>query len=267
MRLALLLALPSAFSAQGAPAYTRGPDTIRFHEITAAEIVVETPKGPIRVNSDHDAIVALTLGRNGTARAWYDSLSLGVRAPTGDVRPETGAALRKPFTLRVDARGRATTVATPAFPESFRGVSDLRLQFDDFFLRLPAAALRKGLTWTDTVSGVHGDRTPRRTTWRRIIRNDVLRDTSVGGVAAVVIGTRQQIHIAGVQPVDNQPLTAHTAFDGTDDGFFVFAPGAGRLLGRRRNGTMQGQIRYVGLEKPLVLSQRMTYRNSLDAWP
>lgn len=274
MRSLLLCALAAhmawhtaTLGAQRPPTYTRGPDTLRFHELTTSEIAVETPKGPVQVGADHDAVVAVTFGKDATASAWYDSLAIGVRSPTGNMRPETGDALHQAFTLRFDARGRVRTVATPEFPESLRGVADLRLQFDDFFLRLPAQTLRIGLTWTDTVESTHGATTARRTTSRRIIRYEVLRDTTVNSIAALVIGTRQALRIVASQPVDHQPLTAHSAFAGNDEGIFVFAPALGRLLGRRRSGAMTGEIRYTGGPQPLTLAQRMTYTSAIDARP
>ena len=270
MRPVLLLALAaqaSTLAAQRAPAYARGTDTLRFHEVTTSEIVVDTPKGPVQVGTDHDAIMVVTFGARDVAHAWYDSLAIGLRSPNGHLRPETGDALHKPFTLRFDARGRVRTSATPQFPESFRGVTDLRLQFDDVFLRLPGRPLRLGLTWTDSVATVHGTKAAGQTRSRRVIRYEVLRDTSVHGIAALVIGVRQGMRIVSTQPVRDQPLTAHSTLVGNDDGIYIFAPATGRLLARRRTGALKGEIRYTGGPEPITLPQRMTYTNSLDARP
>ena len=48
--------------------------------------------------------------------------------------------------------GRIETLRAPEQSDETRQLTDLSRQFDDFFLRLPAAPLTVGTEWVDTMS-------------------------------------------------------------------------------------------------------------------
>ena len=244
--------------------YSASRDTMRFHEVTQADVRLTMPQGEIPMKSHHDAMVAVVRQQGDTARAWYEALDIGVSSPLGDQSPATAEVLKAPFTLTMDARGRVRLISAPTFPASFQAFTDLTRQFDDFFVRLPAQPLRIGLAWTDT--SMTSDSTGDRIRSSRSIANyRVERDTVVAGVPALVISMKQALsgRIAG--PVPNQPVRSETILTGTDDGIVVFAPKAGRLLGRRRTGQMSGDIMVSGAGGQMSMKQSFTYTNTLEA--
>jgi len=258
------LVIVSAVPAAAQTVYASGPDTLRFREITRGEIRLTTPQGELPMRSEHDATVAVVRLPGDTARAWYEALTLGMTSPMGDRRPATDAALRAPFTLLLDTRGRASLISAPTFPTTFEGVTDLSHQFDDFFVRLPAQPLRVGLAWSDT--STRTDSTAERfMRWHAVAAYRVERDTMVEGVPALIVSMRQRLQSRAEGPVPGQPVRAQTTMTGTDDGYFVFAPKLGRLLARRREGRLAGDLIMRGSAGEMTLKQTYTYTNALDA--
>jgi hypothetical protein len=265
----LTLVLAAHVSAQFPTGYrlVRG-DTLRFREVSLGEITVVTPQGSVPVSSVHDAVLAVAFDGTDTARAWYEALTLALRSPAGEQRPETQAALRQPFLLGIDSRGRVRTLRAPRFPETFEGVSDLTKQFHDFFLRLPPDLnLTVGRTWSDTV--IQADSSPNGRTgeYARVIQYTVTGDTLIAGTTALAIATRQQIRLSSAGPVPGRPLTARSVLDGEDNGVYVFAPTRGRLLGRFRTGQLAGTITYEGGAQTVTIQQRYNYTNTIAAIP
>ena len=260
----LHLLLASAAPAAAQTVYAAGPDTLRFRDITRGEIRLTTPQGELPMRSEHDATVAVVRLRGDTARAWYEALTLGMTGPMGERRPATDAALRAPFTLRLDARGRTSLISAPTFPAGFEGVTDLSHQFDDFFVRLPSQPLRVGLAWSDT--STRTDSTAEKfTRWHAVAAYRVERDTVVEGVPALVVSMRQQLQSRAEGPVPGQPVRAQTTMTGTDEGYFIFAPKPGRLIARRREGRLAGDLVMRGGAGDMTLKQTYTYSNALDA--
>ena len=259
----------AALSAQAPSGYRlqRG-DTLRFREVSLGEITFVTPQGSVPVSSLHDAVIALAFSGADTARAWYEALTLAVRGPAGEQRPETQAALRQPFVLTFDSRGRVSTLQAPQFPATFEGVSDLTKQFHDFFLRLPADLdLTVGRTWSDTLIQMDSTANGRTGEYARVIWCSITGDTVVGGITALAIATRQQIRVSAAGPVPGRPLTARSVLDGEDSGVYVFAPATGRLLGRSRTGQLVGTITYEGAAQAVTVQQRINYTNTIAAVP
>jgi hypothetical protein len=259
---ALLLTCALPVSAQ--TTYAPPGDTLRFRETTLAKMTLTSPQGEIPVTIEHRALVAVTRTRADSARAWYDSLSLMASTPAGEQRPATDSALKQPFVLGFDARGHVKLVKAPTFPKSFESLTDLSHEFDDFFLRLPAKPLAVGLAWADSSSRT--DSTAEKfVKWASNADYRVERDTVVAGTPAVVVSMKQRIRINGEGPVPNQPLRATTTTEGTEEGFFVFAPKAGRVIGRRRSGKMEGDIFMKGAMGEMTMKQAYSYTGTLDA--
>lgn len=259
---ALLLAAPLSMSS--AQSYTRGAnDTLRFHELTSGEMTLSAPQGELSVSTRHDATVGVLLLPGDSARAWYETLQITANSPMGATSPETKELIGKPFRLGFDARGRVSMLESPPLPSSLAGVSDLSHQFDDFFPRLPAAPLRLGLAWSDTV--VRADSTADKTTRTRTIGSfRVERDTTVAGMPAFVISSRQTLHSDSEGSVPGQPVRAKVVLDGNDEGYFVFAARSGRYLGRQRTGNLKGEVTMNGDGNSMVMMQAFKFTNQVD---
>ena len=258
-------ARPEATSAS-APAYRLGRDTLRFREVTNGDVRVTMPQGEVPIRSEHEATVALTRTAGDTVHAWYEALTIGMTSAGSAQRPATGEALRQPFTLVMDPRGYVRVLSVPTFPASFKNVTDLTHQFDDFFPHLPAEPLRIGLAWSDTAT--RRDSTEGRVSRREaIVSYRVERDTVVAGVPAFVPSMRQQVEVRTDGPLEGQPARAESVLIGTDDGIVVFAPGPGRMLGRRRTGHLAGDFTMRAAGQTVTFKQAYDYTSSIDALP
>ncbi|MEO6525143.1 MAG: hypothetical protein ABIP93_00820 [Gemmatimonadaceae bacterium] len=262
--IAIALLLACALPAAAQTTYAPSGDTLRFRQVTQAKITLTSPQGEIPVTIEHRALVSVVRTKGDSARAWFDSLMVASSSPAGDLRPATDSALRTPYLLTFDPRGRVRVVQVPKFPATFEGITDLTRQFDDFFLRLPDKPLAIGLAWSD--SATRSDTTNGRTSqWATNVDYRVERDTVVGGVPALIVGMKQRVRVNGEGPVPNQPMRATVVLEGTDDGFVVFAPRAGRMLGRRHQGSLQGDIFLKGGQGEMRMKQAYSYTGTVDA--
>lgn len=249
--------------AQGTTYARTGRDTLRYREVTTTNVRITAPQGEVPGTIEHDATIAVVLLPGDSARAWYEALKLTMTAPNGTLAPETAPVLRQPFVLGFDPRGNITVASTPNFPAGFQSVSDLSLQFSDFFLRLPQSPLTVGLSWTDSTS-----RTTRKDEKTAIVGSlatyRVERDTTVNGQAAFVISMNQQLRSESEGPMPGQPVRARSASTGTDSGFFVFSR-AGEMLGRQRTGTLRGTLTLTTSQgQSMEMGQEFSYTSRIE---
>ena len=258
--LAVLAALlPSIAHAQ----YLRTPgDTLRYREVTRVVSEIAAPAGAMTIRTQHDARLALAFARGDTARAWYEALALRSTFPGGESVPETGALLGRTFVLTMDARGYVETLAVPEFPREVAEVTELTHQFNDFFIRLPAAPLRAGVEWSDTTRRETRTAAGRTLRTTRIGRYRVRGDTVVAGVRGVAVATRMQNRIESTGPSPTPGMELNSAQEGEETGTFVF--GGGRLLARRREGALTGELEFRGGPQPVRLPQKMTYESTIE---
>jgi hypothetical protein len=87
----------------------------------------------------------------------------------------------------------------------------------------------------------------------------------VNGVSALVVRMKQQLETRGDAPVPGQPARAVTRLAGEEDGFFLFAPQPGRLLARRREGRLAGDLVLQSGGGEMTFKQEYSYTNTLDA--
>ncbi|MEO8562276.1 MAG: hypothetical protein ABI601_09395 [bacterium] len=260
---ALLLACSLPAAAQ--TTYASSGDTLRFRDVTQGKVVITTPQGELPITVEQRSTVSIVRMRGDSARAWYDSLFVAATSAAGDQRPATDSALKQPFRLGFGSRGQIKLVQAPKFPVSLEGITDLPHQFDDFFLRLPAKPLVVGLAWSDTT--VRSDSTADKYS-RRATTADyrVERDTVAGGTPALIVSMKQRIVINEEGPVPNQAgMRATSQLQGTDDGYFVFAPKPGRLLSRRRTGKLEGDTALHAAAGEMTMKQAISYTATLDA--
>jgi hypothetical protein len=258
---ALLLACALPASAQST--YSASRDTLRFRETTQLRMTLTSPQGEIPMTLEQRATISLV--RSGdSARAWFDSLAVSATGPQGEQRPPTDSALKLAISFALDARGRVRDVVPPKWPASLQGIADLSHQFDDFFLRLPPRTLKIGLAWSDTT--VHTDSTADRfLRWVRRTDYRVERDTTVGTTPALVVRAKQTMSATISGPVPNQGMRSDAQLSGDSDGYFVFAPTTGRLIGRRREGKMEGPVKLSGGMGDMQMNQSITYTGVTEA--
>ena len=259
---AALIAWALPVRAQTTYASTR--DTLRFREATQLQVRLTMPQGEIPMTVEQRSTISLVRLPGDSARAWFDSLAISAKGPQGELKPETDSALKRPFRLGLDARGRVTNVTAPQWPASLQGVTDLSHQFDDFFLRLPAQPLKLGLAWSDTTSQTDST-ADRFSRWRRTSDYRVERDTVVGATPAVVVSVKQKMSATISAPVPNQQMRSDAQLSGEEAGYFVFAPSTGRLIARRREGKMDGPVKASGAMGEMQMNQSISYTGAMDA--
>ena len=244
--------------------YSMSRDTLRFRESTQLRMTMTTPQGEMPMSADHRARVAVVRMPGDSARAWFDSLAVVATGPQGEQRPATDSALKTPIRFRLDARGRVSNVVAPTWPASLQGLADPAHHFDDYFLRLPAQPLKVGLAWSDTTTTTDSTadkfmRWVRRTDYR------VERDTTVAGTSALVVRTKQSVHVTVSAPIPNQGMRSDAQLSGDADGYFVFSPKTGRLLGRRSEGKLEGPVKVSGSMGDMQMNQSIAITSAVDA--
>ncbi len=257
--------LPAATSAQSHYARPRS-DTLHYREVTNADIRISSPQGAITVTSEQESQIALTFGGLDSARAWYESLLLSSTSPQGTLTPETDALLKQPFHLAFTARGGVTLQRAPALPAPIAAITDLKHQFDDFFVRLPDGPLTMGRTWHDSTA--LGDSTS--TTWyrlRTIAHYTVKGDTLFNGEPALVIGMTQEITLTSGGPVPDQPVTSSQRLEGSDSGTVIFSLTRGRMLARQRTGALTGSMTFTTSAGATMMPQRYGFDSRIDLLP
>jgi hypothetical protein len=262
----LVLASTSLLQAQTAspPRYRFTSDTLRYREETSSRSSMTVPSGDIVIENEHDATIGLSGAAGSRVFAWYEQLALREKGPRPASGPvETGAILKKPFTLSISPRGAVRTEATPAIPAAISSKTDLTRQFDDFLISLPAAPLRVGSEWTDTIVVRRSDRADSSSNSRHIRTHRVERDTVVSGMPAVVIALTQVMQEESVAPLPGQPMLMRTRLEGKESGRAVFLTAAGRLHFRERTGSMAGQLTISGGPQPVTIPQRFEYTSSI----
>jgi hypothetical protein len=263
--LAAALCGPVAASAQTA-VYRRSPaDTLRYEEKTRATIDLSSPQGAFTVNSNHEATIGVTFGAADSARAWYETLVVSAESPQGIQAPATGEVLRQPFLLRIDPRGRVETLATPTFPSSFQGVTDLSRQFFDFFVPLPDAPLRIGASWTDTAKVEGPTAGGGSVSTERIGRYEVVRDSVIGGVPVLVVRSDVETRLTTTASPSPE-VEIFNALQGRENGFFYFDAAGGRFVGRTQTGELSGDLQVAG-PQPVTLGQRLRYERTVQLLP
>ena len=244
--------------------YSSTRDTLRYRETRQLRMTLTMPQGEIPMSVDQNATIAVVRLPGDSARAWFDSLSIAATGPQGEQRPSTDSALKLPFQLGVDARGRVKNVKPPTWPASLQGMADPSHQFDDFFLRLPSQPLKVGLTWSDTTVNTDST-TDHFMRWTRAADYRVERDTTVGTTPALVIRMRQKMSTTISAPVPNQQMRSDAQLSGEEDGYFVFSPKTGRLIGRRQEGKLEGPVKASGAMGEMQMNQSITYTGTTEA--
>ena len=266
-----LLIMPVAMGVRPALAqqpggYLHGPDTLRYHELTRSELSLSTPGGTRLMDLSHDATVALAFGGGDSAIAWYEALALEAQSLQGLRRPATATLLRQPFVLRLDRRGRTTTLRSPALTAGIRELTDLSQEFTDFFVRLPAQPLGMGVEWIDTLAHTVPAAHQAYRKYTAITRWRVERDSAtvygpawiLSSTATVALETGDPLPVSGGQVV--------SILEGEEGGTAIFSQD-GRLLSRTKEGSLTGRLEMRASAPARSFEQDYTYRSSITHAP
>ena len=239
-------------------------DSVMYLEQTDALTRIARPNDTLRVGSSNVAVIHVMRTAPDTLQAFYEHLVLRFETPTQSRNVDTQALLGPRFVMH-ENRGRVTTVATPDLPNEIRQLTDLRRQFDDFFLRLPATPLTLAQTWVDTVrfAAEDGEGSTQRSA---VTRFTARADTVVEGLAALVIDYTSVIE-ASVRSAPTTSGTLLSTLIGEESGSFVYAPGREVMLRRVRHGLLEGELVIEGGLEPLRFPQTFRYDSRIELLP
>lgn len=246
---------------------TLSAQTMQYRERSDGVVTLQTPGGPLQLQSEHEASISVEEVGADSLHAWYTELDVAAIDPSGAAdRPDPSTILGQYFVLRRGPQGHIETLATPDFPESFAAVTDLTLQFFDFFPSIPSGGYAVGVTWTDTTTAPQGADPSTTSTGTKITSYRVVRRmVDDGGTAAWLIEADAELSFRSEGPVPEQPgLSARTTTDGTEENVFLVSVEDGQLLRRTRTGTLSGQIEYLGAAQPIVLPVERSYENLIE---
>lgn len=258
--------LVAALLLVGADAAAQQPDTLRYHEVTTGEMRITSPAGEeVPFRTRHDVALSVLPVTADLVLAWYDRITFTATTPDGERRPDASEAVGELFVLRIDSVGHYKALVTPEFPESLRGLTDLRYQFTDFFpARLPGR-LRAGASWADTLRVEElerGDSARGETV--KVAQYTIRRDTLVAGTSAWIIEAPAELTLWSEGPLEGQPgVTVRVELDGRESNTFI-VDGRGRLIRRVREAELSGVMRYLGLPQALELPLTRSYVNTID---
>jgi hypothetical protein len=239
-------------------------DSVMYLEHTHSLTVIERPSDTVRVSSDQTAVIHVMRTAPDSLEAFYEHLRLRFETPTQMRNIDTRALLGPRFVLQEDD-GRVTTVSAPALPDEIRQLADLRRQFDDFFLRLPAHSLDVGVEWVDTLehSGAEGEASMRRSI---VTRYRVARDTLLEGLAARIIEYETAID-ASLRSAPTTEGVLMSTLVGAEEGRFVYAPERDVMLRRWRVGVLEGEVVVEGNLETHRFPQLYSYENTIELIP
>ncbi len=233
-------------------------DTVRYRETTYGNEIVESPRGRLRYRTEHDAVIVVGRWPNDMLRAWYERLRLRHESPDGVQEPATDSVLESPFTLRAANPGLVETVAPPNIPPPMAAITDLRQQFQDFWISVPGGELTVGSVWSDTVFGFDLPSPPGVRHFR------VERDTIVDGAAAIVVSVRRDLTRESSEHLDDGETTVHIHLQGEERGFAIVDVATRSLVARERSADLTGEVRVVGRDgQPVVMPYTRRYWSTI----
>lgn len=248
--------------------YARQPgDTLSYVETTDVDIVVDSPQGRIDVAANVDTKLDLAFVTPDTLAAWYTMLDVSTQSPLGNQNPSTESVINVPFRLVVSPRGNVETISTPAVSPELRTISDVRRQFEDFFLVLPEEELEVGLSWeyyaaVDDSASVEG-----RHAFTKSGLLTVVGDTTVSGIHGLKIEGDLETTLLSTSTDPNMGAEVINNFSGVERNVVVFSPERGVMVLRERNADLSGTTEYIGGAMPFSMQQTITYTSSTVLQP
>lgn len=249
-------AAPRTLPAQAVSYHWSKGDTLRYRNVTKMEGVVHGAAGDAPFTLARDATFAFAFGGGQSITAWYEALAIEASGALGGDKPNAQELLHLPYHLQMEPNGRVTTIKSPELPRTARLIAELPPQLDDYFPRLPSSGvLTVGTAWTDTVTRSASDSAGHRVSVRRISHYRATGDSTVDGMAGMVITQHTDVHITTSVPMQQQPYIADLSLTGEEDGIALFSVAEGRLISRERKGELRGAVTYKGADQPWVVNQ------------
>lgn len=239
-------------------------DSVMYLERTASFTLIERPNDTLRINGNHDAVIHVMRTAPDTLEALYEHLLLNFRTRTQNRNIDTDALIGERFRLH-EERGRIALVSAPQLPAEIRQLTDLRRQFDDFFMRVPRQPMTVGMVWVDTVhhQGQEGDASMDRNV---VTRFTVRRDTVMHAIDALVVDYVSVLE----NSMRSAPTTEGTLVSrllGEEEGTFVYAPAAEVMLRRKRVGLLEGELVIEGNLETHRFPQSYGYESVIELIP
>ena len=239
-------------------------DSVVYVERMEALTFIERPSDTLAVTSNQTAVIHVLRTAPDTIEAFYEHLLLRFETPRELRDVDTQPLIGPRFVLH-ESDGRIVTVRAPELPSGIRQLADLRRQFDDFFLRLPAQPLVAGNEWVDTLHRVadEGEIVAER---QLISRYRVRGDTVVDGISARVIDYQATI-TSSVRSAPTTQGTLVSRLSGEEEGSFVYAPERALMLRRSRIGLLEGELVVEGNLETLRFPQSYSYGGTTELLP
>ena len=276
-RIAFPLAVAALLSACGGNQPASGPtpslppvalravgDSVLYVEQTEAHTVIDRPGDTLLIQSNHTAVIHVVRTAPDTLEAYYEYLQLRFATPSQTRNVDTRALIGPRFVLHED-QGSIETVSAPELPDEIRQLTDLRRQFDDFFLRTHGRALAVGEEWTDTLvmGGTEGEAGSER---RTLTRFRVRGDTALYGIPGRIIEYESTIE-AHLRTAPTREGVLRSSLTGGENGTFVYSPERGVMLQRERVGVLEGEIVVEGNLETLRFPQSYSYESRVALIP
>jgi hypothetical protein len=260
----MLLAVSATVHAQPTSYSTTPGTTLYYQEVTHNSSELSMPEGSIPMQTSQDAVIALDFAAGDSARASYRTLALSMVSPMGRQAPDTAPILDEPFVLHFPSNGKVTMLSAPAMTDEILEVSDLSYEFWDFFLPLPDQPLELGVVWTDTMRIDEPNRK-----MMKMGRYEVVLDTMMDDGSLQIISATIENKVETVQEADASGEAGFLQIGGTENSIFYFSQSRGQLLGREREGVLEGKITYEG-DEPFEMRTHMRYESTItlidDPW-
>ena len=239
-------------------------DSVVYLEQTTAITFLARPGDTLAVTSRHDAVIHVVRTAPDTLEGFYEHLVVRFEGGQQTRQLDTDSLLGERFVLH-DERGRIETVSAPVLPPNIRQMTDLRRQFDDFFLRLPDRPLEIGGEWVDTVrlSATEGQGSTGRVSVERF---RVRADTMVDGLPALVIDYETVIETS-MRSAPTTQGTLTSTLTGGEEGTFVYSPAREILLRRHRIGVLEGELVLEGNLETRRFPQSYSYESRIAVLP
>lgn len=236
-------------------------DSVLYLVLSNGLTMIDRSGDTLIVTTRQTAVVDVQRVAPDTLLASFDYLHLQYARDEEEHIVDTGSLLDEPFVLHEDD-GRIETVSAPRMSPQLRQLSDLRQQFDDFFLRLPDRPLEVGVTWADTLesSAIEGEsRAGRLAVTRFVVRADTVLDE----IPARVIDYETAIEM-NLRSAPSTQGTLISTMAGGEEGTFVYAPERDLMLRRRLIGVLEGEVVVEGNLETQRFPQSYTYDTTIE---
>lgn len=239
-------------------------DSVVYLEQNTAFSTIARETDTLVVTSRHDAVVHVMRTAPDTLEGFFEHLLLRFEGANQTRNVDTRSLIGERFVLH-DDDGRIETVSAPALSSAIRQMSDLRRQFEDFFLRLPARALDLGAEWVDTVrfGANEGESAAERLA---VTRFRVRADTVVEGIAARIVDYQSALETRLRSASSTEGVLVST-LAGAEEGTFVYAPERAVLLRRHRVGMLEGELVIEGNLDTRRFPQSYSYESRVELIP